>query len=79
MVSVATQQAFRQLNILQGQGSQAFLHHCIALEQANQFGTGAIDVSERIKQIKHATAFSQQWFAGCVVSADGVQHRGIFR
>lgn len=46
MVGVTAQEAFGQFDVLQGQCRQTLLHHGVALEQADQFGTGAVDIGE---------------------------------
>ncbi|MCY1457082.1 hypothetical protein D9M71_743430 [compost metagenome] len=79
MIGVSTQRTFRQLHRLQGQCSEALLHHRIALQQADQFRTRTLDIGQRIEQVKHPATFRQQGFARRVVRADRRQHRGILR
>ncbi|MNP30143.1 hypothetical protein D3C76_1232040 [compost metagenome] len=55
------------------------MHHRIALQQADQLGTSALDIGQRIEQIKHAAAFGQQGFACRVVGADGAEHGSVLR
>ncbi len=76
---MAAQHAFGQLDTLQGQGGKFLLHHRIALQQADQFGTGAVHIGERIQQVEHAATFSQQWFASRMMGANSRKHPGVFR
>jgi len=78
VVRVAAQRAFRQLDRLQRQRRQPFLHHRFALEQANPFSTLTLNIGQGVEQVQHAPAFREERFAGRMMGANGGTHPVIF-
>lgn len=77
VVGVPAQDALRQLDRLQREGGQAFLHDRLARQQPQQLGAGAVDIGQRVEQVKHAAAFGQQRFVRCVMGTNVGEHRSI--